>query len=88
LGLNAPEQYPVETDNNLSLEGLVEMNPDYIFLSADSEVILQSYEDNSVWNSISAVKSGEVYSFDLSGLTGGPLSIKYGIQTVLETLTN
>jgi iron complex transport system substrate-binding protein len=88
LGLPLPQGWP-EDGGEVSLEGFVELAPEVIFVNAsdpEAQSYLDGFAENSVWNSIPAVKEGRVYPFDLSGLTGGPLASKYGIQTVLDAL--
>lgn len=86
LGLEIPQGWPEEI-GGLSLEALTDINPDYIFISSsEDEAYLEELGKNSVWNSLTAVKEDHVYSIDLSGLSGGSLAAKYGIQIVLEAL--
>ncbi len=86
LGLTVPQGW-AEEGAELSLEGLSEINPDYLFVSGgEDQEYMDELSKNSVWNSLTAVKEGHVYPIDLSGLTGGPLATKYGVQTVLDAL--
>ena len=86
LGLDMPQGWP-EQIGELSLESLTEMNPDYIFIStSEDEAYLDELGKNSVWNTLIAVKEGHVYPVDLSGLSGGALAAKYGVQVVLDAL--
>ena len=86
LGLEIPQGWPEEI-GELSLEALTEMNPDYIFISSsEDEAYMEELGKNSVWNSLKAVKEGQVYSIDLSALSGGALASKYGVQVVSDAL--
>lgn len=86
LGLTIPRGYPQEI-GELSLESLTELNPDYIFIStSEDEAYMGELGKNSVWNALTAVKEGHIYPMGLSGLAGGPLAAKYGIQVILDAL--
>lgn len=88
LGLTIPEGWAEET-GEISLEVFSEMNPDYLFVSGgEDQAYMDELNKNSVWSALTAVKEGHVYAIDLSGLTGGPLATKYGVQTVLDALTD
>ncbi len=87
LGLLAPEGWTDEI-GELSLEALAEMNPEYIFIStSEDETYMQELSKNTVWNNLTAVKEGHVYTIDLSALSGGALAAQYGVQVVSESLT-
>lgn len=86
LGLEIPTGWPQEI-GALSLESLAQINPDYIFLSSsEDEAYLEDLRNNAVWNTLTAVKEEHVYSIDISGLSGGALAAKYGIQVVEDNL--
>jgi iron complex transport system substrate-binding protein len=95
LGLTPPGGYP-EKGEAISLEGLAAMNPDYIFLfgslGSEANGYEQSYlseetQASSVWQSLTAVKSGHVYHLDAAVRADGPLSIKLGIETIVKSMT-
>lgn len=92
LGLTPPEGYLDKGRTTISLEGVAELNPDYLFIydDANSEEENLFIEDlkanNSVWNSLEAVKSEKVYFIDRSAYSGGPMAISYGIDVILESL--
>lgn len=91
LGLNAPEGYIEQGRTTIGLEGVAELNPDYLFiynnvLDDTDESYLEELNNNSVWNSIEAVKNNNVHLIDRSAYSGGPLSISYGINAILEAL--
>ncbi len=86
LGLEIPQGWP-EQIGELSLESLTEINPDYIFIStSEDEDYMDELSQNSVWNNLTAVKEGHVYSIDISALSGGSLASKYGIQVIIDAL--
>jgi iron complex transport system substrate-binding protein len=87
LGLGIPEGYPEET-GVVSLEALSELNPDYIFVSGVEtlEELRGTIADGAVWDSLEAVRNSHLYLLDLSAMTGGPLAVKYGVETVVDTL--
>lgn len=62
LGLSKPEGMPKQTDISLPVvnyEGLAEIKADHIFVIATDED-LKTLEGNAIWNSLFAVKNGEV----------------------------
>ncbi|SDZ42003.1 iron complex transport system substrate-binding protein [Evansella caseinilytica] len=67
----------LEDYGEISLEGVSELNPDYIFLGEDftesAELKLQELEENSVWNQLTAVKDGNVFIVDTEMM--GPLAM-------------
>jgi len=88
FGMNVPESYP-ESWIEISLEALTEMNPDYIFLQDKEELCRQKVaemESSSVWNSITAVKEGNIGYLDISLNTGSPLAIRLASEQILEHL--
>lgn len=88
LGLEIPKDWPKEI-GAISLEALTNMNPDYIFIStSEDESYMKDLSENAVWNSLTAVKEGHVYTIDISALSGGALASKYGIEVVTEALSN
>lgn len=90
LGLSAPAGYTNDTGGTASLEGLAELNPDHIFYMSDTagnyKTVYEEMSDNSVWNSLKAVKNGHVYFIDQGAISGGALAARYGIDTVFEAL--
>lgn len=86
IGLTVPDGW-IEKTGTISLEAFSEMNPDYIFVSgAEDRTYMDQLSQDSVWQSLAAVKADHVFEFDLSGLTGGPLATRYGVETVIEAL--
>lgn len=91
LGLAAPENYLNQGRTTITLEGVAELNPDYLFIYNDAlndldESYIEELGNNSVWNSLEAVKNNNVHLIDRSAYSGGPLSISYGIDAILEAL--
>jgi iron complex transport system substrate-binding protein len=94
LGLTPPKGYPaLHGENNIyTLEGLSGMNPDYLFIwddatSSTEENALAELKNNPVWNTMTAVKNGHVFTLDRSAFSGGPLGVEYGVKSVLEKMT-
>lgn len=68
LGLEVPEPVAAaKAQENISLEKLSELNPDYIFLqfsedeNADKPKALEELESNPIWKNLNAVKNGKVF---------------------------
>ncbi|WP_202709509.1 iron-siderophore ABC transporter substrate-binding protein [Sporosalibacterium faouarense] len=89
LGLNAPKGFP-ESENyvQVSMEALVEMNPDYIFVNVfdGDEAIYEELSQNTVWKSLKAVKEDHVFRLDGSGHACSALSTVYTVDKIVETL--
>ncbi len=94
LGLNPPTPYVDMSSKGevISMEGLTEMNPDYMFVAdiGGSSKKLNSYlkdlESDSVWNSLQSVKNKHMYPLDSSIAAGGPLAIELGVKTIVENV--
>ncbi|MGN7472330.1 ABC transporter substrate-binding protein [Brevibacillus sp. SAFN-007a] len=94
LGLNPPSKYvDMSTKGEqISLEGLAAMNPDYMFVAdiGGSSKKLQGYlknlESDSAWNSLQAIKNGHMYALDSSIAAGGPLGIELGVKTIVKNM--
>jgi len=89
LGLNAPEGYP-ETNQyeQVTLEGIAQMNPDYIFLAVfdGDEAIVEELESNSVWQSLTAVKNNHVIKLDGAAHSPSILATEYTVEQVVNSL--
>lgn len=86
LGLPIPANWPEET-GAVQLEALPDINPDYMFISSgEGPENYKQLQESAVWGSLTAVKNNQVYDIDLSGLTGGPLAIRYGVETILSAV--
>lgn len=88
FGLTAPKGYPVE-GAVLSLEALAEMNPDYIVFQHFVEVAQKAVEaeqSSEVWQSLDAVKNGNILFFDDSLNTRSPLALRIAAKGFLEAV--
>jgi iron complex transport system substrate-binding protein len=90
LGLKEPEQAKGE-GAALTLEGLVQINPDHIFLGyfnyRDSSLpaLADEWEKSEVWKALKAVKENHVYKIDGSIAYGfGPISRTYGTDAIVK----
>ncbi|MGG1659773.1 iron-siderophore ABC transporter substrate-binding protein [Brevibacillus sp. NRS-1366] len=86
FGLKKPERYP-EEGSTLSLEALVEMDPDYIIIQHTldlAKAAVQEKEDSTVWKSMKAVKNNHVLFFDNSLNTGSVLAIRLAADHFME----
>lgn len=96
LGLNPPSSYVDMSSKGeqISLEGLATMNPDYMFvadLGGSSEKLksyLKDLESDSVWNSLQSVKNKHMFPLDSSIAAGGPLGIELGVKTIVENVVS
>ena len=89
LGLNAPEGYPdVNNYEQVTLEAIAGMNPDYIFLVSfdGSEALVESLKSNTVWASLNAVKKNQVYLLDGSAHSTSSMSTEYTADKIVEYL--
>jgi iron complex transport system substrate-binding protein len=68
MGLNKPEGMPEQSDISLPVvtyEGLASIRSDYIFVLATEED-LKVLKENTIWNSLPAVKEGRVLQLSAS----------------------
>ena len=94
LALNPPSKYvDMSTKGEqISLEGLAAMNPDYMFVAdiggatKNLQGYLKKLESDSAWNSLQAIKSGQMYALDSSIAAGGPLGIELGVKTIIKNM--
>ena len=88
VGLKVPDNLEA---GMVTLEGLVELNPDHIFLIdfANNPVAdqLKEMEKDSVWNSLTAVKNGNVHIIDNCIVYPNPISLSYGIDAIVSEMT-
>lgn len=90
LGLNTPEGFSTDPNyTDLTIEKLVEMNPDYIFLTvfAGDEAKYEELSQNVVWQSLKAVKSDQIFIITGAGHSPSPMSTVYTIDYIIEKLT-
>ncbi len=89
LGLNPPEGYTTsENYEQVSMEAIVAMNPDYIFVNVfdGDEAIFEEIENNSVWKSLKAVQAGHVERLDGAGHATSGLAMQYTVNMIAEAL--
>lgn len=89
LGLNLPEGYTTsEVYEQISMEAIVAMNPDYIFVNVfdGDEAIYEELTSNSVWQSLKAVKEGHVVKLDGAGHAASGIATEYTVNKMIETL--
>lgn len=89
LGLNLPEGYTTsENYEQVSMEAIVAMNPDYIFINVfdGDEGIYEDMTSNSVWQSLKAVKEGHVVILDGAGHAASGIATEYTVNKMIETL--
>ncbi|REK57493.1 MAG: hypothetical protein C6W55_04760 [Thermobacillus sp.] len=90
LGLTAPEGYP-ETWQVVSLEGLAGMDSDHLVIfeyTSEYEAKIAEFEKNGVWNSLKAVKNGNVHFIDIAAATNGPFAIRHAIAELVRSFTS
>ncbi|MBA2942893.1 ABC transporter substrate-binding protein [Paenibacillus sp. CGMCC 1.16610] len=92
LGLKAPEQAKGE-GAAITLEGLVQINPDYIFLGyfnyrdKSLPALADEWEKSDVWKTLKAVKENHVYKIDGEVAYGfGPISRMFGTDAIVKAL--
>ena len=78
-----------QTQYELSLEGLVALNPQtlVLFTAPDETPITQEWKKNPLWQKLSAVQRGRVYVFDRDNWTRGrgPLALKLMVAQAIES---
>lgn len=90
FGLTMPQEYP-DQYKTVSLETLAQMNPDYIVLQDfidTSKTFVKNQETSSVWQKINAVNNENIYYFDDSLNTFGPLSMQLTAKKLKEIYSN
>lgn len=93
LGLTPPSGTLAEEGGQLSLEGLSELDPDYLLLGnfsvgdSSQPAEIEAWKDSPVWANLKAVKQQRVYAFDGQLALGyGPIGQTYGIEQVLAAM--
>src|SRR5690625_3214744 len=89
LGLNAPEDIQEQGDlGKISLESLVDKNPDYLLVMMDNEEgyeeVLDMLNDYDAWLTTNASHNDQVHYINRSAQSGGPLSITYTLNQMKE----
>ena len=94
MGLKAPESSEMEEGAQLSLEGLSQLDPDYLFLGqfnvSDPSLpaLSDEWTQSGVWSTLKAVQNDRVYNIDGQLALGyGPLGHSYGVQAILDALS-
>ncbi|SDW99311.1 ABC transporter substrate-binding protein [Paenibacillus sp. CF384] len=94
FGLTPPKGYPAEYAQ-ISLEGLAELDPDYIFLDNIDGAEKDNYTptwlmpgtaDTTIWKNLKAVKANQVFNLPPGSMSGAPLSQKLAIEKVVESI--
>lgn len=88
LGLGKPALVQTENSATVSTEVLPEIDADFIFTVEQGPGSMKEMTDTKVWNSMPAVKAGNVYAVEPAPWLGGGL-IAYGhvIDDTLKALT-
>ncbi|MCZ1264851.1 ABC transporter substrate-binding protein [Paenibacillus tundrae] len=88
LGLGKPTLVQTENSATVSTEVLPEIDADFIFTVEQGPGSMKEMTDTKVWNSMPAVKAGNVYAVEPAPWLGGGL-IAYGhvIDDTLKALT-
>ncbi|GLX66936.1 ABC transporter substrate-binding protein [Paenibacillus glycanilyticus] len=90
LGLKMVDTELAASGGQITLEGLLELNPDHIFLhnrpTAPAAEALEALSKSKVWNMLDAVKNGHVYTLESSAFSPGPTGVGYGVDHILEAL--
>ncbi|WFR57799.1 ABC transporter substrate-binding protein [Anaerocolumna sp. AGMB13025] len=89
LGLTAPEGHTTsENYEQVSMEAIVAMNPDYIFVNVfdGDEAIYEELTNNSVWKSLKAVQADHVVKLDGAGHANSGLAMQYTINKIVNAL--
>jgi len=78
LGLTVPEEVKAaKAQEQISLEKLAEMNPDYLFVqfeeseNQENKDALKNFESNAIWTNLNAVKDEHVYVNAIDPMAAG-----------------
>ncbi|MGY2895568.1 ABC transporter substrate-binding protein [Deinococcus sp. UYEF24] len=78
-----------QTQFDLSLEGLVALNPQslVLFTAPEETGMMNTWKANPLWKKLSAVQRGRVYEFDRDDWTRGrgPLALKLMVAQAIES---
>lgn len=69
----------------LSMEGLLELNPDYIFIFETNGAVAKELEEtknDNIWQQLNAVKHDHVFMANFSMAVMSPVNMLYGIDTI------
>lgn len=89
FGITKPTGFPdtASPTDTMSLEVVAEMNPDYIVFQHNYDIsksFVESLESSSVWQSMDAVKNGQIYYFDENMNSYGPLALSLAAEKLTE----
>jgi iron complex transport system substrate-binding protein len=92
LGLTPTKGYPKEGAGyeQVTLEKIAEMNPDYVFLNIfdGDEAIADELLNSSLFKSTTASKENHIYTFDGTGHSTSILATEYIFEKMAEFLLN
>ncbi len=63
FGFDKPHNIPEGSRETIAVENLVDINPDYIFMTIESYEDFAVLEASPIWQNLEAVKNGNVYEF-------------------------
>jgi len=89
LGLIEPDTFTTsENYEQISMESIVEMNPDYLFVNVfdGDEALFEALNENPVWQSLTAYKNGHIYRIDGSGHAASVISTVYTVDFITGKL--
>ncbi|MFB9277131.1 iron-siderophore ABC transporter substrate-binding protein [Cohnella cellulosilytica] len=78
-----------EAVETISMEGLVDLDPDYIFIFETNGSVAQELEEmkgDKVWNGLKAVKNDQVFFANFSMAVMSPVNLLYGIDVIDKAL--
>ncbi len=88
FGITKPPGYP-DDYQTLSLEAVAEMNPHYIVFqdsTQPAQTFVQAQAASAVWQSLTAVQNRQVFYFDDSLNTFGPLAMRATADRLVQIL--
>ncbi|MFE8700094.1 ABC transporter substrate-binding protein [Cytobacillus sp. FJAT-54145] len=88
LGLTPAENIPEDFGENISIEGLVKYNPDHIIdvTYFNSGEFYDSVTQGEVWNSLEAVKNGNVHTLSTTWGFWDPIEREKGLKEIEKLL--
>ncbi|MDF2921563.1 MAG: ferrichrome transporter [Paenibacillaceae bacterium] len=89
FGLAIPPEYPKDSQQ-LSLDALSKMNPDFIIFRdylETAEAAVKSNSSSAVWQALDAVKNNRVLYFDASLNTESPIATRLSAEKLLQAFS-
>jgi len=89
FNLSIPNGYP-ENSEVISLEGLSQMNPDYIIFRHFQDIVnsaIEKEKSSPVWQSLNAVKNDNILFFDDSLNSESPLALQIAAKNLIKALS-